>query len=429
MFKWIFGKSKGKRKAKPGIGKKPAYKQARDIAEKGDIEERRKLAAHEEMEPEILYYLATDKAPEVRREIAENAGTPLQADTLLARDPEEEVRCELARKISRLIPDLKPGQNKKMATMAMGVLTTLARDELPRVRAIVSEELKASKNVPKELVRELAEDLEDIVAAPILEYSPLLSGKDLLQLIATGMKSRKLAAVARRPKIDSSVVNAIVESGEKQAIENIVGNHSAKISAKAFEKISDHAEQQTSLQHLMVNRDDLPVSTIQRIGRFVNGSLMELLIKRHSERRQVVASLRATVKERIDRGETMDGHVQAAEDIFEPASTRVEKDFAAGLLDEKRLASALKEGDNAYVRFALGKLSGFAFEDAAKMISTGIGKAVVSLSWKAGLSMAMAEKLQVQIGRVKRGSVLRGDVEGNYPITADEMDWYLESFL
>ncbi|MBT3306963.1 MAG: DUF2336 domain-containing protein, partial [Alphaproteobacteria bacterium] len=351
MLKWIFGKSKGKRKAKPGIGKKPAYKKARDIAGKGSVEERSKLAAHENMEPEILYYLASDKAPEVRREVAENAGTPFQADAILARDPEEDVRCELARKISRLIPNLKPEQNEKLATMAMGVLTTLARDELPRVRAIVSEELKHTKNAPTELIRELAEDLEDIVAAPILEYSPLLSGKDILQLIATGMKSKKLAAVARRPKIDTEVVNAIVETGQTEAIHDIVGNHTAQISDGAFEKISDHAETQESLQNLMVSRDDLPVMTIQRIGRFVNGSLMELLMKRHSERKEVVEDLRATVKERIDRGETMEGGVDAAEDVYEPASIRVEKDFAAGVLNEERIEQALEEGDNTYIRF------------------------------------------------------------------------------
>jgi hypothetical protein len=102
------------------------------------------------MEPEILYYLTSDKAPEVRREIVENAGTPLQADAILARDPNEDVRCELARKISRLIPDLKPGQNEKLANMAMGVLSTLARDELPRVRAIGAEDLKHTKKHPKE---------------------------------------------------------------------------------------------------------------------------------------------------------------------------------------------------------------------------------------------------------------------------------------
>jgi len=429
MLKWLFGKSKGKRKAKPGIGKKPPYKKARDIAGKGSLEDRRKLAAHEDLEPEILYYMATDKAQEVRREVAENAGTPLQADAILARDPDAEVRSELARKISRLIPDLKPGQNEKLATMAMGVLSTLARDELPRVRAIVAEELKSSKNAPHDLIRELAEDLEDIVSAPILEYSPLLSGKDLLQLIASGMKSKKLAAIARRPKIEAPVVDAIVDTGEPEAMHEVLENPTAQISDQAFEQISGHAEGRESLQNLMVSRDDLPVMTVLRIGRFVNGSLMELLIKRHSERKEVVDKLRVTVKERIDRGETMDDAIQAEEDVYEPADIRVEKDFDAGLLNERRLEKALEEGDNVYIRYALGKLSGFSFEDASKMISTGIGKAVVSLSWKAGLSMALAEKLQLQVGRVKRGGMLRADDEGNYPITADEMDWYLESFL
>jgi len=425
MLKWIFGKRKGKRKAKPGIGKKPPYKKARDIADKGSVDERKKLAAHEDMEPEILYYLASDKAPEVRREIAENVGTPLQADAILAKDPNEEVRCELARKISRLIPDLKPEQNEKLANMAMQVLTTLARDELPRVRAIVSEELKHTKNIPKKIITELAEDLDDIVSAPILEYSPLLSGKDLLMLVASGMKSKKLAAVARRPKIDTQVVDAIVDTGETEAIQDVLGNETAQISDNAFDKISDHAETHEQIQHMMVDRDDLPVSTIQRISRFVNGSLMETLINRHRGQKELVDELRSTVKDRIDRGETM----ETEEDTYEPASVRVEKDFAAGILNEEHLQKALAEDDNTYVRFALAKLSGFQSEDASKMISTGIGKAIVSLSWKAGLTMKTAVKLQTQIGRVKRGSVLQGDANGNYPLTADEMDWYLESFL
>ncbi len=429
MLNWIFGKRKGKRKAKPGIGRKPPYKKARGIADKGSVEDRRKLAAHEEMEPEILYYLATDEAPEVRREVAENAGTPLQADVILAKDPNDEVRSELARKISRLIPELKPEQNKKLADLAMGVITTLARDELPRVRAIVAEELKHTKNAPKDVIRELAEDLEDIVSAPILEYSPLLSGKDLLQLIASGMKSRKLAALARRPKIDDQVVDAIVETGESEAIHDVLGNKTAEISDNAFDQISDHAEEQESLQHLMVNRDDLPMRTIQRISRFVNGSLMESLIKRHRGQKELVDELRTTVKERIDRGEAMNSEITKEEDVYEPASVRVEKDFAAGTLTEKRLEQALKENDNTYVRFALGKLSGFETGDASKMINTGLGKAIVSLCWKSGLSMNMAVKLQTQIARVKPGSLMRGDADGHFPITEDEMDWYLESFL
>ncbi len=41
----------------------------------------------------------------------------------------------------------------------------------------------------------------------------------------------------------------------------------------------------------------------------------------------------------------------------------------------------------------------------------------------------MAVRLQTRIARVKRGNLPTADEGGRYPITEDEMDWYLESFL
>lgn len=152
---------------------------------------------------------------------------------------------------------------------------------------------------------------------------------------------------------------------------------------------------------------------------------MEALTNRHRGKKEIVDELRSTVKERIDRGEIM----ETGDESYEPASTRVEKDFAGGILNEKHLERVLAKNDNTYVRFALVKVSGFQSEETSKMVRNGIGKAIVSLSWKAGLTIAMAVKLQTHIGRVKRGSLLRGDANRNYPLTADEMDWYLESFL
>ena len=122
MLNWVFGKHANKKRKIPGIGKKPPYEKAREIAGKGSAGARLKLAAHEEMEPEILYFLAVDDDESVRVEVAENAGTPLQADIILAGDDAEEVRCELARKIGRMVPGLGPDENKIMVEMAIEVL-------------------------------------------------------------------------------------------------------------------------------------------------------------------------------------------------------------------------------------------------------------------------------------------------------------------
>ena len=67
---------------------------------------RRTLAAHPDARPELLYYLASDHRPEVRREVSNNAATPRQADLLLTGDRDVMVRSNLARKIARIAPDL-----------------------------------------------------------------------------------------------------------------------------------------------------------------------------------------------------------------------------------------------------------------------------------------------------------------------------------
>jgi len=67
MLNWVFGNKSKKRGKKPGIGNKPTYEKAREIASGGSVTERQKLAAHEDLEPEILYYFATDNSAKVRR--------------------------------------------------------------------------------------------------------------------------------------------------------------------------------------------------------------------------------------------------------------------------------------------------------------------------------------------------------------------------
>ena len=113
MLNWIFGKARGE-----GKRQAPAYEKAREIAASGSVKERAKLAGYEDLEPEFLYYFATDASPEVRKVVAGNEGTPLQADLILAEDENANVRTELAGKIGRLIPELSKRENEKVTEMA-----------------------------------------------------------------------------------------------------------------------------------------------------------------------------------------------------------------------------------------------------------------------------------------------------------------------
>ena len=213
---------------KPRRGKRgPKYETAKQKAREKDPEARRKVAARTNVEPEILYYLAEDVDRRVRREIARNKAPPPHADVLLARDTDDEVRTDLARKIGRLAPRLSKREAGHLEQLTLEALEILARDTLHRVRAIIAEEIKRLDNIPKPLIDALARDVELIVAAPILEYSPLLNDDDLLKIISSKPVQGALSAIARREGLSESISDSIAAVFDVDAIARGAREHPA----------------------------------------------------------------------------------------------------------------------------------------------------------------------------------------------------------
>ena len=140
------------------------YDEQKSRAEDPDPAVRADLALRRDIRPEILYFLASDDAPEVRQAIAANPATPVQADELLCQDLSNEVREDLAQKVARIIPNMPEDEQEKIRDMTVRVLYRLADDQLTRVRAILAEELKHTLKAPKPVIRLLAGDVEAIVA-------------------------------------------------------------------------------------------------------------------------------------------------------------------------------------------------------------------------------------------------------------------------
>ena len=69
-----------KQKSSDPISDVITYEESRKIANDPDPAIRKQLAARTDIRPEVLYYLAEDAAPEVRREIATNEQTPAHAN-------------------------------------------------------------------------------------------------------------------------------------------------------------------------------------------------------------------------------------------------------------------------------------------------------------------------------------------------------------
>lgn len=406
------------------LPKRLSYEEARDALESHSLDVRRELSKREDVEPEMLYFLAGDELPEIRRCIAANPSTPQHANKLLASDVDDEVRCELAQKIARLVPGLDPAEQSRVRDLAIEVLETLAQDHLPRVRQIISEEIKSTHNVPVHIVRRLARDLEAIVAAPILEYSPLLSDDDLIEIVAGGSAKGALEAVARRRGITAPLADAVVATLDVPAVAALLANASAQIREDTLDRIVQNAEGIESWHKPLVLRPELSLRAVRRIAGFVAYSLLEILQKRADLDEDTTTEIKSRVRTRI-------AHENLGQDTLDRARIAAEtvaQAMAQGQLGEEFLLDAAERGDREIVAQALSIMAGVPPFVVERVLASKSGKAIVALTWKAGVPMRVALKIETNIVKLQARELVLPRNGVDYPLTEEEMGWHLGFF-
>ncbi|MSO88598.1 MAG: DUF2336 domain-containing protein [Rhodospirillaceae bacterium] len=294
-----------------------SYDEAKRLARHPDAEVRRKLAAREDVRPEILYYLAGDASAEVRRQIALNAQTPVQADLILARDESEEVRSNLVRKVGRLAPNLSADERRQVQLRVTEVLETLARDQVTRVRQILSETLKDVADAPRSVIKHLSRDAALEVAAPVLQFSPLLTDEDLLEIIGASPSSGALGAISRRAGLGGQVSDAIVATEDVPAVAVLLANSSAQIREETLDFIIDKANAVEAWHAPLVHRPQLPAAAAKRLASFVAENLIEHLKKHPDLDSTTVSEIASEMRRRL----AADGELRWAKTSAAPAAT------------------------------------------------------------------------------------------------------------
>lgn len=397
-----------------------SYDEQKRLARDADPAVRRGLAERTDVRPEILYFLAEDDEPEVRRAIAHNTATPRQADLLLARDEDDEARCLLARKIARLAPDLEPSQRSHLEDLTLEILDQLTQDQLPRVRRIVAEEIKHLDNVPKELVDRLARDVELAVCTPVLEYSPLLTDDDLLEIIASEPVQGALTAISKRHGVTAAVSDAIVATEDEEAVAALLANESAQIREQTLDKIIAAAPRHEPWHRPLVKRPDLSHRAVKNIARFVTSALLDRLAERYGLDEESARRVREAVGERLSPdGLNLDGL----------PDRRAEQAYTSQTLDDEGLMSALLKNDRRFVIHALALKSRLPTDIVRKMLNSGNPKAVVVLAWKAGFRMRTALQIQLRAARIPHKEALNPKNGVDYPFPEAELDEQLRFFL
>jgi uncharacterized protein (DUF2336 family) len=391
-----------------GPGKGLTYEEARGALERHDASAKQGLAGDEKAAPEILYFLAGDTDAKVRRKVAANPATPMQANRLLAEDEETDVRTALARKLARLLPDAGLASNRDLGEAVIAMLERLAADRLPQVRAVVAEELKSSGAVPADLIRGLASDMEEIVAAPILEFSPLLSDEDLVQIARAAQASGILEAIAKRRHLGAGPAEAVAAHFEPRSVAALLSNDSAQIREETLDRILERAPEIESWHRPLVERPDLSLAAIRRIAGFAATSLIELLKARSGLDKETATYLAARVRRRIAR---------------EGLASREDEKPAADAV-----ALAIDGGRVSETASALAQAAGIPAALAERILESRNPRPAVALCWRAGLKMRAAVTLQTKVLRLPAGEFLPARDGIDYPMTPDEMNGQLELF-
>jgi uncharacterized protein (DUF2336 family) len=380
------------------------------------------LAGRTDAGPDVLHYLAENGAPATRRAVAANSAAPAHTNRVLADDVDDDVRAELARKIARLMPGLSAIESDHIRALTIETLERLARDQVVRVRAVLAEEIKTQDCIPKFIVQTLARDVATLVAAPILEYSPLLSDTDLMEIIAAAKAEELLAAIAKRRPLDAKVADAIVSSLDIPAIAALLANPDAAIREKTLDDIAAQAEKIQSWHVPLVLRADLSRRAIWRIASFVGSSLIEQLALRYGLDDEIKHHLSKELRIRL----------QDEDKAHSAVSDNVERDVAAardaGRLDEAFVDAAANAGQRDVVMLALSVLAKVPDAKVRKIFGSRSAKPVTALVWHAGLSMRVAFKIQSFVMKLNASELLPARAGVHFPMTEEEMRWHLNYF-
>ncbi len=391
------------------------------------LESRAQSAQHElaskvDAGADVLDYLAAHGAVATRRAVAANPAAPPSANRALADDADEDVRAELARKIGRLMPDLSADETDHLRALTLETLDTLAHDQEARVRAILAEEIKSLACIPKKIVSLLAHDVEDMVAGPILQYSPLLSDTDLMEIIASAKAEETLKAIAARQPLSANLSEAIVGSLDIPAVAALLLNPKAEIREKTLDKIIAEAEGVRALQQPLVLRTDLSPRAIRRIASFVGAELIEQLAQRHGLDDETRKALKQELRTRLERV------TAPAAPSEEKAAAAVSAALKSRTLDEAFVAEAAESGHKETVALALAELAHVPADTARKILAARNARPITALVWRAKLAMRVSFKIQNHVMHLPAHELLpaRGGVA--FPLSEDEMRWHLAYF-
>jgi uncharacterized protein (DUF2336 family) len=193
-------------------------------------------------------------------------------------DPSSENRAFTASKIGESFSKGKLSEAERR--MAEDIFRLMMRDLEVKVRKSLSDSIKLSPDLPRDVALAMANDVCDI-ALPVIEASTVLTDEDLINIISS-KPSEYQVAVAARAEVSEAVSDALVATENEKVVERLVTNDGAKIADNALAKVLDRFGHIERISHPMATRSVLPVVVSERLVNLVSDRIRDHLVTHHS---------------------------------------------------------------------------------------------------------------------------------------------------
>lgn len=266
----------------------------------------------------------------------------------LASAADDEGRALAARKICARIS--MPGLSESERAAANAILEVLAGDAAEIVRRALSVTLARSPNLPRDVARKLAADI-DSIAVPVIAGSPSLNDEDLIEIVRSGTVIRQLA-IAGRAEVAGPVVRELVVRGADPAVKRVIANDGARFDSGSYALTFDRYKNQPAMLETFVDRASLPLEVTEKLINVISETAVERLVSRHALPPQLAVELAEHSRERA----TVDLVEQAG---LSPDPRRfVQQLQMNGRLTPSLILRALFRGHMSFFEHCLAELAG-----------------------------------------------------------------------
>lgn len=275
------------------------------------------------------------------------------------------------------------GQQKyslRELALAEQIFRLMLKDTEISVREALANSLKENPRVPRDIILTLTQDME-IIAAPVLEYSPVLSDADIIAILKVAkQQDAKPFAIAKRKHISEAVAVALVQTQNLQAVTQLMSNPGAKIPEQSYhEAIRTHGKE-SSVATAIAHRPDLPVTVVESVISLVSDSLANVLRTQYHLAPATVTAETDKTRE-IATLRLIDGQQINTRDV----EKLVDQLQAFGRLTPSIILTSLCRGNLYFFEASLARLSNIPVRNAQLLIHDKGGLGFKALYAKAGL--------------------------------------------